>query len=469
MECSSEQMTRRKALGAMVLGMGGALLTACSPAPPATAPASAAASSTTASSPAAVTSASSTGSTTLLVWPFNYKTHLDAWKQMQPDFEKKTSNVKLQLEPQDNPFGKIPAGAAAGNLPDVFEDMGKMSPPLITGKVIQAIDDLVYKPAKLDPSAAFFPGAQVAFEYSGKMYGVPLEDNHVGWSIFTRMDDWNTAGLPFPANREFADWDAFYEMAQKLVKKDSSRNVVEWGYQEVNGWCVAYVMQGILEQGANYWDDAKQQFTFESDAGIKAITKIVSDPVFQNQIEGDTLGTDSNGNILKHKVATIQGTNQIIPLAKVDYPDLVIDGALHPPMGSKWVTVSEGGWGYMLNAKPKQLDAAVALLTYLTTLYPQSVWTQAVGAQPPALRAVAKEKFWEDPINVVGKKQLSVQDKGIYMTQGKDLGMVTEMQNRWMAIASDLRAKKITVEAAAKRADQEFAKQRDDFLKKYGS
>src|SRR6185437_10002631 len=112
MQNVSDRLSRRKVLGAAVLSVGGALLVACSSTSPPTVPTSAAKPSAGAPSPAAAESVSSGESTTLLVWPFNYKTHLDAWKQMQPDFQKKTPNVKLQLEPQDNPFGKVPAAAA---------------------------------------------------------------------------------------------------------------------------------------------------------------------------------------------------------------------------------------------------------------------------------------------------------------------------------------------------------------------
>jgi hypothetical protein len=52
------------------------------------------------------------------------------------------------------------------------------------------------------------------------------------------------------------------------------------------------------------------------------------------------------------------------------------------------------------------------------------------------------------------------------MTQGYDLGLVPELQSRWTKIATDLRAKKLTVEEAAKRAEEEFAQQRDDYLNK---
>ncbi len=45
------------------------------------------------------------------------------------------------------------------------------------------------------------------------------------------------------------------------------------------------------------------------------------------------------------------------------------------------------------------------------------------------------------------------------------MGLVQEIQTRWTTIASDMRAKKLTVEEAAKKANQEFNKQREDFLK----
>lgn len=401
------------------------------------------------------------------MWPFNYKTHVDNWEKIKVQFEAKEPSVKLKLEPQDGIMQKIPAAAAAGNLPDVFQNMGKQAPPLIKQKVIKEIDTL-YKDAKINPDEAFFPGAVIAFKYDGKMYGVPIEDNHVGWAIFVRMDAWKEVGLPFPQNREFKDWDEFYQMAQKLVKKDASGNVLRWGYHGVNGWSVSYVMQAILEQGANYWDDSKKTFTMSNEAGIKAITKIVWDPAHKYNVESDTLGTNSNENILKNKAATIQGTNQIIPLAKLDQPDLVIDGGLHPPMGPKYIAVSEGGWGFFLYSKAQKVDAAVKLLTYLNTFEPQAIWTEGVGAQPPGLKEVAKADFWNQPINAVGKKLLEVQDTGIYMTQGYEMGLVPELQRRWVTIATDLRAKRLTVEEAAKRADQEFNKQREDFLKQYG-
>jgi len=446
-------LSRREFLLTASIGFGTVLGACSAPAPPTSAPGQSAAPGTSA------------GSAELVVWPFNYKTHIDAFNQIKSAFEAKAPSVKLKLEPQDNPSAKIAAASAAGTLPDVFENHAKSSLTMIKNKIVRDLDDLVYTPSKLNPSDAFFPGSLVGFLVNGKMWGVPLEDNHVGWSIFARMDAWNGAGLSLPANHEFTTWDDFYLMAQRLVKKDASGNVMRWGYQGVNVWSISYVMAAILEQGANYWDDNAKKFTFYTEPGLKAITTIVSDPANKYGIESDTLGTDSNGNILKNKVAAIQGTNQIIPLAKLDQPDLVIDGALHPTMGPNYVTVSEGGWGFFLNAKAKQLETAVQLLTYLTTREPQSIWTQAVGAQPPALRAVAEEKFWDEPINAMGKKQLAVQEKGVDMTQGHDMGLVQEMETRWMNIAVDLRAGKMTVDDAAKRAEEEFAQQRDDFLK----
>jgi hypothetical protein len=80
-------------------------------------------------------------------------------------------------------------------------------------------------------------------------------------------------------------------------------------------------------------------------------------------------------------------------------------------------------------------------------------------------RIEAMADFWNKPENAIGKKLLEVQDKGVYMAQGHDIGVANQLEARWVPIATDLRAGQITVPEAAKRAEDEFTKQRNEYLK----
>ncbi len=91
---------------------------------------------------------------------------------------------------------------------------------------------------------AFYPALMMNGTYKGKVYGIPFQRSTI--VLYWNKDAFRQAGLD--PETPPATWEQMREMAQKLVKKDASGNVVRWGVEVPSTGYPYWMFQAFARQ-----------------------------------------------------------------------------------------------------------------------------------------------------------------------------------------------------------------------------
>nr|HMN31615.1 substrate-binding domain-containing protein [Caldilineaceae bacterium] len=234
---NSNSMSRRSFLRLSGMAVAGSALAACSTSAP---PAGGSASTGAAES----SSAPAAAAKSFVLWGLEYDPHIERYHMLADAFLKKT-DVQAVIEPQAWPIEvKVIAAMAAGTVPDVTCIMGKQLVPLLQQKAIIPMEDEVFAPTGIKLEEFFNPGAIGAYFYDGKYWGIPVEDNNVGFMVGVRTDWVEEAGADAQALWPVAQdenayalesFEQMWNLAELLQKTDESGNVTVWGMSG-QGW-----------------------------------------------------------------------------------------------------------------------------------------------------------------------------------------------------------------------------------------
>ena len=376
--------------------------------------------------PAAGGQVATEGSKEFVLWGLQYDPHVERYHALADAFFKKTEN-KANIQPQAWPLEtKLMAALTAGTQPDTVCVMGIVSGPLFMQKAVIQMDDVVYAAAGVDPQKFFYPEAIQAYTWDGHYYGVPLESNQVGQSVGTRYDYLDEAGDDAKAlwpglNKKdgFESYEQMWELA-KLVQKKEGDTVTRWGMSG-QGWDLGQFLTTMRSVGKFFWDAEKKVFNFDSEEAVKAMQLYIETPVkmgLETQLDDHHMNS-----LFAGKVGVAMGNSGMAPEgAKLK---LKVESVNRPPaiVGQETLYVGEGGWGFEIPTRAKNMDIAIEFCKWMATREGQVIYAQIYGGVVPSTSSVLDDPIYQgdDLVKISRRRAISSLPNTVYY--GNDWGL----------------------------------------------
>jgi len=300
----------------------------------------------------------------------HYWTHLEEPWNLNDDkmiaaFEAENPNIKIEREsyPYDEFESKTMTslGSASGGA-DIYKLWGGWAIDFApTGAFAPAPDD-VYA----DLKASCYPAALGAFEYEGKLYGVPLEFNAEWGAMLVYKAYFDEHGLSYPTT-----WDGMIDLARE--HSVSSGDLFEMRGFDFMSWdTVPYTyLQMILSSGGQYVTNG-DQFDFNSPIAIQAL-QTLADYITVDKLTsigpliGDT-DIENFDQIFLGKALMAPRGMWTIPTGLSDYgvtQGVDFDYIATPFYGPEKKWAAETGWGLAVNSNSENAEAAWLFVEFM--------------------------------------------------------------------------------------------------------
>jgi multiple sugar transport system substrate-binding protein len=271
MDLEHPELSRRRFLHTVLVGSGvAALLAACQPAPPASAPTTAPAAAPTSapaaaptSAPAAAKPASGVKLTVLTHWGDQ-----DQLSVLTPLFQQYQQQTGVTIDHQtvafDDLLTRITAGRVGGPAPDIYHFYNLWMPDFVGSGLIQP------PPADVtnDVKKAWSQGSIDGVTYKDQIWGYPTEvDNYL---LIYNKKMLQEAGISKPP----ATFDDLKDAAIKTTKKDSTGKIIQTGFLFLSGWDsgVVHPFTALLwSDGGEYAAKDYSQVLFNEQPGLDVL------------------------------------------------------------------------------------------------------------------------------------------------------------------------------------------------------
>jgi multiple sugar transport system substrate-binding protein len=326
------------------------------------------------------------GTGTVTIWASQGQPKEAAAIQSAVDgFNSSQSAVKatLRLVPEAD-YPKTVTATSVGELPDVLMVDGPTTGSLVYDRKLAPIDTVVSAATKTNATDAM----KVQGTIDGKLYVLGQFDAGLGvWGDKKLLDE---AGIKYPTGLDDV-WTAqeFTDALGKLAAKDDDGKVldVKENYPVFNGEWGTFGFSPILySAGAALIKDGKTAGVLDSPQAVTALSTFAS---WKRYIDPNT----KDDAFTKRKVALSWVGHWVYPdYSKALGKDLVL---LPLPDFGNGVKSGHGSWAWGVSAGSKNTKGAGAFLDYLLSDVPVATMTEANGAVPGTLSALAKSKDYQ--------------------------------------------------------------------------
>ncbi|MDT4914953.1 MAG: multiple sugar transport system substrate-binding protein [Pseudonocardiales bacterium] len=189
----------------------------------------------------------------------------DFAKKMVAQFNKANPKVKVTMNVYEwaSFFQKLPAAVQSGNGPDVSVMHIDDIPTQAAQQVIVPIDSIA-KTLKFSESQ-FAPAVWNGGLYKGQRYGIPIDVHNLG--LYYNQDLFDKAGVSAVPTDENSYMDALDKLKSKGI---------QGSWVSPFQFTGAFMFESLLWQfGGDMFDKDNTKATWDSDAGVKALTWMV--------------------------------------------------------------------------------------------------------------------------------------------------------------------------------------------------
>jgi sn-glycerol 3-phosphate transport system substrate-binding protein len=254
---------------------------------------------------------------------------------------------------------------------------------------------------------SFYPALMANGTYKGKVYGIPFQRSTI--VMYWNKDAFRQAGLN--PDKPPASWSEMTQMAEKLVRKDTSGNVARWGV-EVPSTGYAYWMfqafarengQDLMNKDGNHTNfanpDVISALQYWRDLGAKH--KVMP----EGTVEWGTL----RQNFTEGKTAIMWHTTGNLTAVK-DSAKFPFGVAMLPASKQRGSPTGGGNWYVFKKSTPAERKAALQFIEWITSPERTAEWSIATGyvaTRPDAYEtAKLKEYVAAFPQAAVARDQL---------------------------------------------------------------
>ena len=308
---------------------------------------------------------SSDDTVTLTMWAHQNEPWNAAWEDAIAAFEAENEGIKIKLEtfPNSEFESKIQTSLIDGESgADIYEMWGGWALDFVPYGTLMALPDDFADQVKKDTYEATYG----AFDYEGKLYGVPLEFNIENGGLLVNLNLMEQKNLSVPNT-----WDELRETAIAGTEYDGNTFQVR-GFDFVNLDQVTFqFLAMILQQGAQYMtEDGKFDVTtpeakqaFEELASFVTVDKVTD----TEALTGSTDMESHRQLFANHSLMVPRGP--WVVSEGVDSFGLELgtdfDYVALPWYGSEHKFAAENGWSLAVNASSPRQEAAMKFIEYV--------------------------------------------------------------------------------------------------------
>ncbi len=338
--------------------------------------------------------------TTLTLWT---RMAEEAAKPMFDAFETANPDIDLQVEyipGGKNQINKLIAAVAAGNAPDVVALDVVATEAFVRLDALLPLTDIIAANPNLSTDL-FPPGPLKTGQFEGIQYALPFGGD--ASAVIYNKALFREAGLD-PENPP-ATWDEFREAAKKLtIDRDGDGQPDVYGFLFVPSqpslttfhWLPYFWMAG-----GEFNDRAAMKYTFDSEAGVKALTYLMDMQLVDHVIPPSAIGAPAEADrqieLLQGRVAMIFDGPGVIQRTKRDAPDFELGIMPHPRMTADGPAVSFAGGdniAIMANIDPAKIPVATKAIEWLTSVEGQRTWFET-SAQLPVRKELLEDPYYD--------------------------------------------------------------------------
>jgi ABC-type glycerol-3-phosphate transport system substrate-binding protein len=336
-------------------------------------------------------------STTISIWT---RLAEEAAKPMFDAFEAAHPEIDLEVEyipGGKNHINKLIAAVAAGNAPDMVTLDVVATEAFARLDALKPLDEIMA--ANADIAAETFPAGPLATgNFEGVQYAIPFGGD--ASAIAYNKDIFEEAGLD-PENPP-QTWAEFTEAAKKLTfdrDGDGQKDVYAIQFVPSQPWLTTfYWLPYFWMAGGEVNDREAMQFTFNSEAGVRALSHLMDLHLVHGVVPPSAIGAQASADnqleFLQGRVAMIFDGQAIIQRVNRDAPDFNLGIMPHPRPNAGDPLMSFAGGdnlAIMANIPDEELTAAIDVLKGLTSVENQRVWFDNSVWIP------VREELLEDP------------------------------------------------------------------------
>ncbi|HQY91268.1 MAG: extracellular solute-binding protein [Caldilinea sp.] len=330
--------------------------------------------------------------TVLRVWSHQNPSFIQANETVIAKFMEQNPDIEVTYEQFEYAqfIQALQTSMQAGTEADVIEMFGTWVCPYAIGGRLAGVpvDVMSYTEAQ----ELFFAAPLDGYYCDGKLYGLPNEFNLEVGGALVNPALFEGKDVSYPP--VWDNMDALREQASKLSEFDGD-TMVRAGYHFVGGDGLPFLLlEGILEQGGNYFAEDGKHFTFDTPESIATI-QLLTDMVQKDKLVDPVLFNNEANQPYEGFFAGVTASSFIGSWAagagKVDYPDLVFDYVNVPPLfGMERKFAADAGWGKVVSANSKHQEAAWKLVQFMAAEQENALTFNAITGTIPALKALVE-------------------------------------------------------------------------------
>lgn len=305
------------------------------------------------------------------------------------DFQTENPDIKIKAIYSGNysdTMTKAMTSLKGGNPPHLSVILSTEIYTLIDNDAIVAFDDLVTTDAEQQWLSSFYPALMENSRTAGKTWSIPFQRSTI--VMYYNKDAFRAAGLD--PEMPPATWDELVTMGKKLVKKDASGKVAQWGL-EIPSTGYPYWMFGALsrQNGEVLMNDAGNEVYFNKPGVVEALEfwKALGQEhgvMPEGTIEWGTLRSD----FLEQKTAIMwHSTGNLTAVKKNASFDFGV--AMLPAKKERGTPTGGGNFYIFKKASPEERAAALTFIKWMTQPARTAQWS--IGTGYLATRADAYE------------------------------------------------------------------------------
>lgn len=305
------------------------------------------------------------------------------------DFQTENPDIKIKAIYSGNysdTMTKAMTSLKGGNPPHLSVILSTEIYTLIDNDAIVAFDDLVTADAEQQWLNSFYPALMENSRTAGKTWSIPFQRSTI--VMYYNKDAFRAAGLD--PEMPPATWDELVTMGKKLVKKDASGKVAQWGL-EIPSTGYPYWMFGALsrQNGEVLMNDAGNEVYFNKPGVVEALEfwKALGQEhgvMPEGTIEWGTLRSD----FLEQKTAIMwHSTGNLTAVKKNASFDFGV--AMLPAKKERGTPTGGGNFYIFKNSSPEERAAALTFIKWMTQPARTAQWS--IGTGYLATRADAYE------------------------------------------------------------------------------
>lgn len=339
--------------------------------------------------------------TTISIWT---RLAEEAAKPMFDAFEAAHPDIDLEVEyipGGKNHINKLIAAVAAGNAPDMVTLDVVATEAFARLDALKPLDDIMAENADIAANT-FPPGPLATGNFEGVQYGVPFGGD--ASAVAYNRDIFEEVGLD-PDNPP-QTWAEFTEAAKKLTfdrNGDGQNDVYAIQFVPSQPWLTTfYWLPYFWMAGGEVNDREAMQFTFNSEAGVKALSHLMDLHLVHGVVPPSAIGAQASADnqleFLQGRVAMIFDGQAIIQRVNRDFPEFNLGIMPHPrPEAGDPVMSFAGGdnVAIMANIPDDKLPVAIEVLRGLTSPDIQRVWFEN-PVWIPVREELAQDPFYQD-------------------------------------------------------------------------